>query len=761
MKQLLLFLSIFPLLLSAQTDSIPLIFKTLDVKDLSEDIFSDDMKMISASRSQKAIGELPLTTYIITKEEIHENGYNTLVDVLKTVPGIRVSQPGSAIEGETFLMRGLIGNQNTKILINDVPIKPAFLLGMPIGAQLPIRQAERIEIIFGPAAALYGSDASAGVINIILRESDRPVFVSADLNFGSEGYRGLNLLLGGKVGRNKNIVKFTGFGSYTEFDDRRVFYNPTETFDPYLYVDSTRFKNLKRNNLLPNYESVGTDRLPMIRDFPHRSQLFGFNLEWRRFKFFYENMYRRDHSALGFSPTAISVSNPETFTGETFNRYYLSYKKEGEKFTWQTLSNGISSRGDKFASANYNLNLLGTGFLNEINMQSQGNPVVTDSLWNQVQEGFFSETRYRGSNSIGIRLEQLVSYHPNENLEITTGINGFADIAEYIDYSTEPIESLFSDNFSSFDDQYGLGVFTQAYYVSDKINVIAGAQGIYDYSNAILQLAPRISALYKVKRNLNFRAFYGRGFRVPSPYYDFNTNYFDGETFGLVPFSLTLNSEQTNSFEVAAKLKKPKYKSNAELIVFHTKTDNLIAFDRVREESFGQQFVGAGFFNFKETFAQLTGIQFNVISKKVIPSIDLNTKLFVQYAIGKELLPKGGEIDAVRAQPAWTIQLKTDMKLGRSLRLNLFHLYHSSSVSRQVNNLNIYEQNTERFTIPGYYTMDAILIGKLTDNFQAYLKANNFFSKRYFGIDASGTPEDLIRNPQSRRWLSIGVSYQL
>ena len=195
MKQLLLFLAVFPFLLSAQTDSISLVFKTLDVKDLSDDIFSEDFKLISASRSQKVVGELPLTTYIITKEEIHENGYITLVDALKTVPGIRVSQPGSAIEGETFMMRGLIGNQNTKILINDVPIKPAFLLGMPIGAQLPIRQAERIEIIFGPAAALYGTDASAGVINIILRESERPVFVSADLSFGIEGYKGINLSL--------------------------------------------------------------------------------------------------------------------------------------------------------------------------------------------------------------------------------------------------------------------------------------------------------------------------------------------------------------------------------------------------------------------------------------------------------------------------------------------------------------------------------------------------------------------------------------
>ncbi|MEZ4948332.1 MAG: hypothetical protein R2784_02910 [Saprospiraceae bacterium] len=51
-----------------------------------------------------------------------------------------MSQPGSA-EGKTFMMRGLIGNQYSKILINDVPIRPTALLGMPIGAQLLIKQA--------------------------------------------------------------------------------------------------------------------------------------------------------------------------------------------------------------------------------------------------------------------------------------------------------------------------------------------------------------------------------------------------------------------------------------------------------------------------------------------------------------------------------------------------------------------------------------------------------------------------------------------
>lgn len=65
------------------------------------------------------------------------------------------------------------------------------------------------------------------------------------------------------------------------------------------------------------------------------------------------------------------------------------------------------------------------------------------------------------------------------------------------------------------------------------------------------------------------------------------------------------------------------------------------------------------------------------------------------------------------------------------------------------------------FEIPAYYTLDAMLLGQLTDNFQINLKINNVLGTEYFGIDATGTPEDLLLNPQSNRLFTMGVSYQL
>ena len=778
MKALLTFFLIFPLFLSAQPDSLFMNFKTLTAKDLSDEILSDDQAMISASRSQKSVGELPLTAYIVTKEEIHENGYNTLVDVLKTVPGIRVSQPGSATEGETFLTRGLIGNQNMKILINDVPIKPTFLLGMPIGSQLPVRQAERIEIIFGPAGAVYGSDASAGVINIILRESERPVFVSADLNFGSENYRGLNLLLGGKFGLGKNIVKFTGFGSFTRFDNRRIFSDTDDLFDFRHYHpdrDSIRFKNLVRNGLLPNYQTVGGSFVPVLREFPHISRLFGVNAAWRNFKFFYENMYRRDHSALGSNPTAISVSNSQNYTAESMSRFFLSWKKSNDRFTFQTLANSLTSNADKFSSSSYVINVFGHALLDEIFRQTAGNQQLTNDLWGTIQGNYLEGSRFKNAVSTEGRLEQLISYHPNEQFELTTGVAGYYNSAVYADYADRPINDInaLPDNFVSGEEAYSLGVFSQLYYVSGKMNLLAGLQVFKEFeAEHEIQYAPRIAALFKQNARLNYRLFYGKSFRHGSPYYAFNTYFFDRGELKLIdeeseqfsdlddtPFHH--EPEITNTFEAAVRWKNKKLRSQFEVIGFHTRTENLISFDQINTPLDSGRLFGIGYFNFKDIHTRIYGVQANITSFNLIPRIGLNTKLYVQRIFGEERLPKGGDIDGIRAQPGWTVQLKTDMKLGRVLRLNLFHLYQSKSLSRLLNNRTAFEEDSELYTLSGYYTLDAMLLGQLTDNFRIYLRVNNVFNKKYAGIDATGTPNDLIWNPQSARWITAGISYQL
>ena len=68
----------------------------LDASDLVFRTDTVEMNVVSASRSSKKIGELPITIYVVTRDEIRKNHYYSLIDVLKNLPGIRVSQPGTA-----------------------------------------------------------------------------------------------------------------------------------------------------------------------------------------------------------------------------------------------------------------------------------------------------------------------------------------------------------------------------------------------------------------------------------------------------------------------------------------------------------------------------------------------------------------------------------------------------------------------------------------------------------------------------------------
>jgi outer membrane cobalamin receptor len=197
---------------------------------------SVEMNVISASRSSKKIGELPITIYVVTREDILKNHHNTLIDVIKSLPGVRVSQPGTGELGESFQLRGLTGNLYTMILINGLPIKPGAVTGMPILAQLPIRQAERIEVIYGPAAAVYGADAVSGVINIITRESEKGTFVLGNVSLGQNEYRNSDFMVGGKAWKNKNILQYSFYGGLTEIRDMNLKKGYEEVYNPLHYL---------------------------------------------------------------------------------------------------------------------------------------------------------------------------------------------------------------------------------------------------------------------------------------------------------------------------------------------------------------------------------------------------------------------------------------------------------------------------------------------------------------------------------------------
>lgn len=119
---------------------------------------------------------------VITSEEIENRGITTVQDALRAVPGVSVN--GS---GESFTqvrIRGAEAN-HTLILINGVPAAGGD--GEYILSGLQTANIERIEVLRGPQSVFYGSNASAGVINIITKTGGPGHEYGATLELG-EGY---------------------------------------------------------------------------------------------------------------------------------------------------------------------------------------------------------------------------------------------------------------------------------------------------------------------------------------------------------------------------------------------------------------------------------------------------------------------------------------------------------------------------------------------------------------------------------------------
>jgi len=126
--------------------------------------------VVTASRMEEPLRRAPESITLIGAREIERSGKQTVIDVLRTVPGLSIQQSGT-VGGEAYIhMRGT-NNAHTLILVDGVRIgDPVYFDGKISIADFPADNVERIEVVRGNQGVLYGSDAIGGVINIITKK---------------------------------------------------------------------------------------------------------------------------------------------------------------------------------------------------------------------------------------------------------------------------------------------------------------------------------------------------------------------------------------------------------------------------------------------------------------------------------------------------------------------------------------------------------------------------------------------------------------
>jgi len=144
----------------------------VDIFELSlEELMN--IEVISATKQIQKKSEAPANISIITAEQIQKRGYCTAGEAINSLPGIYVLdddlQQNIGVRGINGGMQA--GSRIVKVMIDNQPVSFRSTTENWLGVELiPISSIERIEVVRGPASALYGANAFLGVINIITKQ---------------------------------------------------------------------------------------------------------------------------------------------------------------------------------------------------------------------------------------------------------------------------------------------------------------------------------------------------------------------------------------------------------------------------------------------------------------------------------------------------------------------------------------------------------------------------------------------------------------
>ena len=172
-------------------------------RDLTEASLEDlmNIEVTTVSKKEQKLSQAPAAVFVITQEDIRRSGMFNLPDLLRMVPGVQVGQ----VQGGEWAVssRGFNDSYSNKLLV----LVDGRTVYSPINSgvfwdeqNLLFGNIERIEVIRGPGATLWGANAVNGVINIITKAARDTEGALATAGIGSEGQGLGGFRFGGRLG---------------------------------------------------------------------------------------------------------------------------------------------------------------------------------------------------------------------------------------------------------------------------------------------------------------------------------------------------------------------------------------------------------------------------------------------------------------------------------------------------------------------------------------------------------------------------------
>lgn len=443
------------------------------------------LKVRISTHTEQTLSRAPSVVSVITQDDIRASGATNLTEILQSVPGIYVRANLFGFR-PLISFRGATGT-HTLLMLNGAPLKDLVWNAGIFWKGLPVSMIERVEIIRGPGSALFGSDASAGVINVITRTAGRIEQSEAGIRLGS---------FDSQAGWLRHGTKWNGFDIAFTAE-----LSHTDGHDPFIAVDGQTARDATYGTQVshaPGQAHYGWEGQDL-----HLSVARG---NWRLLADYL------GHDNLQIGLTGAAVLDPTTLGRDQRHNLALLYNNDDFAPNWglnaQWRYHYLSySSGDGFqerprgytdASGTYP-----DGYINRMRSSEQGLSFEASGLYG----GFAGHAVRVGG---GYKLDTLTRVEQWLNLGIGPDGNPISAGSALVDLSDTPYV------FAPEKARYNSYIFVQdVWSLAQDLELTAGAR--YDhYSDFGGTLNPRLALVWQSTDKLTSKLIYGEAFRAPS-----------------------------------------------------------------------------------------------------------------------------------------------------------------------------------------------------------------------------------------------------
>ena len=522
--------------------SIGLITKKLSV-DVSEGVnmidisvdpssYDIDQVVVTGTKTFKRKIESPVIVNVIESRQLESVQACNLAEGLNFQPGIRIETDCQTCNYTQLRMNGLAGGYS-QILINGRPIFSP-LTGLYGMEQIPVNMIDRIEIVRGGGSSLYGSSAVGGVVNVITKLPKKNGF-----SFGYD------------------------YSRINQSADDKVLYGNATVITENKKAGVTFFVN-NRNRDWYDHNEDNYSELPVLKD-----NTFGANF------FFLPS----DNQKLEINMGSL---HEYRYGGEMIDGA-AHFSMQAEERVHDVLLSNVDYQ--------INFNDGSSSFITYLASQQTQRKHYTGIRpdTSTVEDvGHLSDPPY----GISLNTTSQFGFQLNHKYKNLLGSNVFTVGSEYT--SDNIMDEISAYNYLVDQKVKTIGVFLQSdWNLTESINLLSGSRMDKHSLLDNIVISPRISLLYKLQKNTQFRMSYSTGFRAPQAFDSDLHIAFAGGGISVIELSDDLKEERSKSFSSSINYDNSSsdYIYGFTLEGFYTRLDDAFYQDPNGSDDFGNKFI--------------------------------------------------------------------------------------------------------------------------------------------------------------------------